>query len=144
MARIGRGGKFHGEPNDRHTIPTMIELQTGNLDQKFSLITEYWSPHIVATLNGQQVLLAKFQGEFVWHSHAQEDEMFYVYKGEFTMEFRDKNIGLKQGDFLVVPKGVEHRPVADAEVCVALFEPLTTKQTGEVFSERTKHDYPRI
>jgi mannose-6-phosphate isomerase-like protein (cupin superfamily) len=114
------------------------------LTDKFSQITDYWNPHIVGELNGQQVKLAKFKGPFTWHHHAEEDEFFYVAKGSFVMELRDKNIELKEGDFLVVPRGVEHRPNAEEEVWVMLFEPATTLNTGNTENEFTKKKLNRI
>jgi mannose-6-phosphate isomerase-like protein (cupin superfamily) len=108
-----------------------------NLAEKLARISEHWSPKIIAALNGQQVKLVKFCGEFVWHQHAQEDELFYVVRGAFRMEFRDRTVALAAGDLLVVPRGVEHRPVADAEVCVLLFEPAATVNTGSAGGDRT-------
>ena len=103
-----------------------------NILEKFGLVTEHWDPKIVGELNNQQVKLVKFQGPFTWHHHEKEDELFYVVKGSFVMELRDQNIELNEGDFLVVPKGVEHRPNAAAEVWVMLFEPANTLNTGNV------------
>ncbi|WP_121357179.1 cupin domain-containing protein [Flavisolibacter nicotianae] len=111
-----------------------------NLLQKFALISENWSPKIVGELNGQQVKLAKLKGEFVWHQHTDEDEAFFVLKGSFRMELRDKSIELAEGDMLVVPRGVEHKPVADEEVWVMLFEPASTLNTGNVLNEQTKSE----
>ena len=113
-------------------------MEKVNLQNKFSLFNEHWSPKIVGELNGQQVKLVKFEGEFVWHKHEEEDELFFVVKGSFTMELRDKDIVLNEGEFLVVPKGVEHRPVAEKEVWVMLFEPPTTLNTGNVLDKKTK------
>ena len=107
------------------------------LAQKFSLFSEHWSPKIIAELNGQQVKLVKFQGPFVWHSHEHEDELFYVVRGFFNMEFRDRTVVLKTGDLLVVPRGVEHRPVAEHEVEVMLFEPASTVNTGSAGGDKT-------
>jgi mannose-6-phosphate isomerase-like protein (cupin superfamily) len=115
-----------------------------SLDVKFAQFSEHWSPKIVGELNGQQVKLAKFKGAFVWHSHATEDEMFLVHRGGFRMEFRDRNVELSAGDFLIVPRGVEHRPVADEEVEVVLFEPATTLNTGNVRNERTLDSLDRL
>ena len=109
-----------------------------NLLQKFSLFNEHWSPKIIAELNGQQVKLTKFAGEFIWHHHENEDELFIVMKGSFTMEFRDKTVELNEGEILIVPRGVEHRPVAEKEVWVMLFEPAATLNTGNVTGEKTK------
>lgn len=108
------------------------------LDDKFAQFSEYWSPKIVGELNGQMVKLVKFRGPFEWHHHADEDELFLVHRGSFRMEFRDRSVTLKSGDFLIVPRGVEHRPVADEEVEVLLFEPASTLNTGNVTSERTR------
>jgi mannose-6-phosphate isomerase-like protein (cupin superfamily) len=108
-----------------------------NLSDKLARFTAHWQPKIVGELNGQHVKLAKFQGSFVWHSHEHEDELFLVVRGRFRMELRDGDIELGQGEFLIVPRGVEHRPVADEEVEVLLFEPAGTLNTGNVRNERT-------
>jgi mannose-6-phosphate isomerase-like protein (cupin superfamily) len=108
-----------------------------NLREKFDLLDDHWSPKVVGELNGQQVKLVKFLGEFVWHHHEDEDELFLVVNGRFRMEFRDREVWLEEGEFLIVPRGEEHRPVADEEVHVLLFEPATTLNTGNVRSERT-------
>jgi mannose-6-phosphate isomerase-like protein (cupin superfamily) len=115
-----------------------------NLADKFSRFSANWSPKIVAGLNGQHVKLVKFQGEFVWHQHEHEDELFLVVRGSFRMEFRDEAEGaasrvveLREGEMIVVPRGVEHRPVAEHEVSVMLFEPATTVNTGNAGGERT-------
>ena len=107
------------------------------LAEKFALFADHWRPRIVAELNGQHVKLAKLQGEFVWHHHEQEDELFLVVKGELTIELRDGPVLLQPGEFLVVPAGVEHRPVAPSEVEVLLLEPVATVNTGNVSSDRT-------
>jgi mannose-6-phosphate isomerase-like protein (cupin superfamily) len=107
------------------------------LQQKFALFADHWNPRIVGELNGQHVKLVKFRGEFVWHKHDHEDELFLVVKGRFRMEFRDRHAWLEEGEFLIVPRGVEHRPVADEEVHVLLFEPVTTLNTGDVRDGRT-------
>jgi len=109
-----------------------------NLVEKFSLFNEHWSPKIVGELNGQQVKLAKFKGEFVFHLHENEDELFMVIKGKFKMEFRDETVEVNEGEMLIVPKGIEHKPVAEDEVCVMLFEPASTLNTGNIINERTK------
>jgi mannose-6-phosphate isomerase-like protein (cupin superfamily) len=109
-----------------------------NLLEKFSLFSEHWDPKVAGELNGQQVKLVKFEGEFIWHKHDHEDELFFVVKGSFKMELRDQTIELNEGEFLIVPKGVEHKPVADKEVWVMLFEPTTTLNTGNVIDEKTK------
>ena len=108
-----------------------------NLAEKFSLFSDHWSPKIVGALNGQEIKLVKFKGPFVWHHHEQEDELFYVVKGSFDMEFRDKTITLNEGEFLIVPRGVEHRPNASEEVQVLLFEPANTLNTGNTQNEMT-------
>jgi mannose-6-phosphate isomerase-like protein (cupin superfamily) len=115
-----------------------------SLAEKFAQFSEHWSPKIVGELNGQHVKLVKFVGEFVWHHHDHEDEMFLVHRGRFRMELRDREIELRAGDFLIVPRGVEHRPVADEEVEVILFEPAGTLNTGNVQSERTVADPARL
>lgn len=115
-----------------------------NLREKFSLFTEHWRPRIVGELNGQQVKLVKFAGPFEWHHHTDEDEMFLVIDGEFVMEFRDRKVQLQQGEFLIVPRGVEHRPVAEREVHVMLFEPASTLNTGNVQSALTAAILERI
>ena len=109
-----------------------------NVLQKFGLFTDHWSPKIAGELNGQQVKLVKFNGPFVWHHHDNEDEMFYVIKGSFVMELKDKNIELNEGEFLVIPRGVEHRPNATEEVWVMLFEPASTLNTGNTENNFTK------
>ena len=108
-----------------------------NLREKLSLFSEHWRPKIVGELNGQQVRLAKFRGSFVWHRHEAEDELFLVLRGAFRLELRDGAVALREGEFAIVPRGIEHRPVADEEVEVLLFEPATTRNTGETGGART-------
>lgn len=115
-----------------------------NLAQKFSQIHEYWKPYIAGELNGQLVKLDKLKGEFVWHHHENEDEMFLVVKGRFRIEFRDKTVQLEEGEFIVVPRGVEHKPVADEECWILLFEPASTLNTGNVENERTQRELQKI
>ena len=115
-----------------------------NLGEKFGLFTEHWSPKIAGELNGQQIKLVRFLGPFVWHHHENEDELFFVVKGRFRMEFRDRHVWLEEGEFLIVPRGIEHRPVADEEAQVLLFEPATTLNTGNVRNERTKERLEKI
>jgi mannose-6-phosphate isomerase-like protein (cupin superfamily) len=103
-----------------------------NLSEKFAKIHEHWRPKVVGELNGQEVKLVKFQGEFPWHQHENEDEMFMAMKGSFRIEFRDKIVELSEGEFVIVPKGVEHRPIAENEVEVLLFEPAQLLNTGNV------------
>jgi mannose-6-phosphate isomerase-like protein (cupin superfamily) len=119
-------------------------MEKVNLNQKLQAFQEHWKPKIVGELNGQMVKLVKFQGPFVWHHHEQEDEMFLVIKGRFRMEFRDRQVWLEEGEFLIVPKGVEHRPVADEEAHVLLFEPASVLNTGNVTNERTVQILERI
>ena len=115
-----------------------------NLNQKLQLFQEHWKPKIIGELNGQMVKLVKFQGPFVWHHHDREDELFLVIKGRFRMEFRDHQVWLEEGEFLIVQRGVEHRPVADEEAHVLLFEPASTLNTGNVTNERTVPTLERI
>jgi mannose-6-phosphate isomerase-like protein (cupin superfamily) len=115
-------------------------MEKVNIAEKLSLFSEHWKPKIVAELNGQRVILVKFQGPFIWHLHEKEDELFLTLKGRFRMEFRDRQGWLEEGEFLVVPRGVEHRPVAEEEVHVLLFEPASALNTGDVQSERTVRD----
>jgi mannose-6-phosphate isomerase-like protein (cupin superfamily) len=119
-------------------------MEKVNLAEKFARISEYWKPYIAAELNGQLVKLDKLKGEFVWHHHEHEDEMFLVVKGAFRIEFRDKTVRLEEGEFLVVPRGVEHRPVADEEAWILLFEPGTTLNTGNVENELTQYQLDRV
>jgi mannose-6-phosphate isomerase-like protein (cupin superfamily) len=115
-----------------------------NIQEKLSLFHDHWSPRIVGELNGQHVKLVKLQGEFVWHKHDREDELFLVIKGRFRMEYRDRQVWLEEGEFLIVPRGVEHRPVAPEEVHVLLFEPAGTLNTGDARDERTVRELERI
>ena len=115
-----------------------------NLDEKFSCFTEQWRPKVVASLNGQEVRIVKVRGIFPWHHHDNEDELFLVVKGRFRMEFRDRHEWIEEGEFIVVPRGVEHRPVADEECWLLLFEPATTLNTGNLSNERTHHELERV
>ena len=115
-----------------------------NLLEKFELFNEHWSPKIIGELNGQQVKLAKFKGEFVFHKHDNEDELFMVLKGKFKMEYRDKTVELNEGEIVIVPRGVEHKPVAEEEVWVMLFEPASTLNTGNLVNEKTKKQLESI
>lgn len=115
-----------------------------NLADKFKSFSEHWSPKVVGELNGQQVKLVKFQGEFVWHHHEDEDELFFVVKGRFRIEFRDRRVWLEAGEFMIVPRGTEHKPVADEEVHVLLFEPAGTLNTGNIENEMTRAQLERI
>ena len=114
------------------------------LEEKFARIREHWSPKIVGEVNDCLVKLVKFQGEFVWHSHEREDEMFLVVKGKMTMRQRDGDVEVGEGEFIVIPRGVEHMPVAKEEAHVLLFEPKTTLNTGDVRNERTRVELERI
>jgi mannose-6-phosphate isomerase-like protein (cupin superfamily) len=115
-----------------------------NIQEKLSNIHDHWNPRIAGELNGQQVKLVKFKGEFVFHKHDNEDELFYVLKGSFNMEYRDKIITVNENEFLIVPRGIEHRPVAPEEVSVMLFEPASTLNTGNVENEFTRHELSKI
>jgi mannose-6-phosphate isomerase-like protein (cupin superfamily) len=119
-------------------------MEKVNVREKLALFSDHWNPRIVGEVNGQHVKLVKFQGEFVWHDHAAEDELFLVVRGSFRMDFRDRSVTLNEGEFIIVPRGVEHRPVAEQEVEVMLFEPAEIKHTGDVESELTVHGYERI
>ena len=119
-------------------------VTTINLAEKFSRFTDRWSPKIVADLNDSHVKLVKVQGEFVWHQHAEEDELFIVVQGRLVIELRDGSITLGPGEMAVIPRGVEHRPVAAEEVHMVLIEPKATRNTGDVVNERTVHEPARI
>jgi mannose-6-phosphate isomerase-like protein (cupin superfamily) len=115
-----------------------------NLKDKMSLFNDYWSPKIVGDLNDSHVKIAKFQGEFVWHKHDNEDELFFIIKGTLLIKLRDQDITLNEGEFLIIPKGVEHLPIANEEVHVMLIEPKTTLNTGDAKSDLTKNELDRI
>ena len=115
-----------------------------NLVEKLGLFREYWSPKIVGEVNDSYVKLVKFSGEFVWHHHEREDELFLVLKGRLLMKFRDRDAWINEGEFIIVPRGAEHMPVAAEEVHVMLLEPKTTLNTGNVENERTLHDLQKI
>lgn len=119
-------------------------MEKVNIAEKLSQFSDYWNPRIVAELNGQHVRAVKLKGEFVWHHHDHEDELFMVIKGVLKMELRDKTITINEGEFLVVPHGVEHKPVADDEVHILLFEPAATVNTGNVVEERTRAELKTI
>jgi mannose-6-phosphate isomerase-like protein (cupin superfamily) len=119
-------------------------MEKVNLAEKFSRIQEAWSPKIAADLNGQQVKLVKLKGEFVWHHHEKEDELFLVVKGSIVIKFRDRDVALGEGEFIVVPAGVEHKPVAEEEAHVLLVEPASTVNTGNVRNERTRAEFERV
>ena len=114
------------------------------MSQKAEMIQDHWNPRIIAELNGQYVKLAKIKGEFVWHKHDNEDELFQVISGTMTMAFRDKTVIVDEGEIIVVPRGVEHKPIATDEVTILLFEPMSTVNTGEQQNELTALDLKRI
>ncbi len=119
-------------------------MDTINLSEKFTLFQEYWSPKIAGELNDSYIKLAKLKGEFVWHQHENEDELFLVVKGHLLIKLRDRDIHLKEGEFVIIPKGVEHLPIAEEEVHVLLLEPKSTLNTGNVQNERTVNDLDRV
>ena len=120
------------------------EMAKVNVREKLARFDEHWQPKIVGELNGQQVRLAKFKGQFVWHKHDSEDEFFLVVRGSFDMQLRDRVIPVEEGEFIIVPRGTEHCPRADEEVHVLLFEPVGTLNTGDVESERTIRDLEKL
>jgi mannose-6-phosphate isomerase-like protein (cupin superfamily) len=115
-----------------------------NLNEKFSLFNDHWSPKIIGELNGQDIKLAKVKGEFVWHNHQNEDELFFVIKGKLKIEFIDKTVEINEGEMIIVPKGVEHKPIAEEEVLMMLFEPNNIKHTGEIKHDLTIEKCERI
>jgi mannose-6-phosphate isomerase-like protein (cupin superfamily) len=119
-------------------------MEKVNLAQKFTVFQDYWQPKIIGELNDSYVKLAKFKGEFVWHHHETEDELFMVVKGELLIKFRDSEVRVRQGEFVIVPKCIEHLPIAEQEVHVLLIEPKSTLNTGEVADDRTVRDLERI
>ena len=119
-------------------------MEKVNIPGKLSLIHDFWNPRIAGELNGQMVKLVKFKGEFIWHKHDNEDEMFLVVQGEFDMHLREKVITIRENEFIIIPKGVEHKPVAANEVSVMLFEPASTLNTGDKRNEMTKEKLGRI
>lgn len=119
-------------------------IEKVNMTEKLSLFSDYWSPKVVGEVNDSAVKLVKLQGEFVWHHHEVEDEMFLVIKGRLLMKFPDQDLWLNEGEFVVVPHGVEHMPVAPEEVHIMLFEPKTTLNTGNVQNERTVANLAKI
>ena len=119
-------------------------MTTINLKEKLALFKDHWNPRIIGELNGQHVKLAKLKGEFIWHHHEAEDELFLVLKGVLKMEFRDRVETIHAGEVIIVPKGVEHRPVAEDEVELLLFEPASTLNTGNLQNERTRKDLSRL
>jgi len=121
-----------------------VSMDRISLASRLAQITEYWDPKIVAELNGQHVKLAKVKGEFIWHLHEKEDELFLILKGHLTMHLRDRVVELGEGDCFVVPKGVEHKPEAKDETHILMFEPAGTRNTGNIENERTRSSPRRI
>ena len=119
-------------------------MEIVNIREKFSQFSDHWNPHIIGELNGQQVKAAKLKGEFFFHHHEHEDEMFLITKGKLKMEFRDKVVEINEGEFIIVPRGVEHKPIADEEVELLLFEPASTLNTGNIENERTLKELKKI
>lgn len=119
-------------------------MEKVNVAEKMSLINDHFHPRVAGELNGQMVKLVKFQGEFVWHHHDNEDEMFLVTKGSFDMHLREKVVTINEGEFIIIPRGVEHKPVAEKEVEIMLFEPATTLNTGNITNEMTVEKMDKI
>jgi len=121
-------------------------MKTINIKEKYQLVNKQWHPHQIATVDDMQVIIAKIQGEFVWHKHDNEDELFQVIKGTLFMKFRDKTVTVNEGELIVVPKGVEHCPATkdDEEVHLLLFEKISTAHTGNIVHEKTQNEYPKI
>ncbi len=138
-------GRNDWEGSLARLAPSSASIEKANLREKLALFHDHWNPRVIAELNGQSVKLAKLLGPFVWHSHAVEDELFYVLRGRLRMELRDRSMELEEGELVVIPRGVEHRPVADDEVSVLLFEPIATLNTGDATEEaRTRKRLERI
>jgi mannose-6-phosphate isomerase-like protein (cupin superfamily) len=125
-------------------LEKQTSVEKANLAQKFSLFNECWVPYIVGELNDSYVKVVKLKGQFVWHKHDAEDELFFVTRGKMVIKLRDKDISLEEGEFVVIPKGVEHMPVADQEAHVVLIEPKSTLNTGDVRNEKTVNQVKRI
>ena len=119
-------------------------MQVVNLKDKFNLFNDHWNPKIIGELNGQAVKIVKVKGEFIWHDHKDEDELFYIIKGSLVIELKDKTITLNEGEMLTIPKGVDHRPIAEEEVWVLLFEPAIINHTGNVRTEITVDEFEKI
>jgi mannose-6-phosphate isomerase-like protein (cupin superfamily) len=119
-------------------------MEKVNIKEKLGLFVDYWNPRIIGELNGQHVKAVKLSGEFVWHHHDHEDELFLVIKGKLRMEFRDKAVEVNEGEFIIVPRSTEHRPVAEEEVHLLLFEPATTVNTGNIEDKKTRTNLERI
>lgn len=121
-----------------------MAMKKVDINEKLSMINDYWNPRIVGELNGQHLKLVKMKGEFVWHKHDNEDELFLVIDGKLKIEFRDKTIELDKNEFIIIPKGIEHRPLAEEEVSVMLFEPVTTLNTGDIRNEFTRDNLKSV
>ncbi|SHJ68353.1 cupin domain-containing protein [Propionispora hippei] len=119
-------------------------MEKVNIKEKLNLFNEYWSPRIIGEVNDSYVKIAKFKGDFIWHTHQKEDEMFYVLKGSLTIKFRDKAVLLQEGECIIIPRGIEHMPVADEEVYVMLIEPKATLNTGNIINDRTMETLEKI
>ena len=119
-------------------------MESINVREKLNLIDDHWNPRIIGELNGQQVKVAKIEGEFVWHNHKNEDELFYIIKGKLIIEFKDKKVELNEGEMIIVPKGVDHKPIAEQEVWIMLFEPKNIKHTGNVEHKLTVKKFKKI
>jgi mannose-6-phosphate isomerase-like protein (cupin superfamily) len=132
------------DPGIRPEEDPAVKRRAVNLKEKLSLIPDFWHPRLVGELNGQHVKLAKVKGEFIWHHHQNEDELFLVLEGELRLEFRDGDVTLGPGEMHIVPSGVEHRPVAEKETHILLFEPASTLNTGNVQDERTVRTMERL
>jgi|TARA_B110000914_G_scaffold148946_1_gene130551 mannose-6-phosphate isomerase-like protein (cupin superfamily) len=115
-----------------------------NLKNKFNLFNDHWNPRIIGEMNGQDIKIAKVKGEFIWHNHKNEDELFLIIKGTLKIQFLDKTIELNEGEILIVPKGIEHKPIAEKEVWLLLFEPNSTKHTGDIKSNITINKFEKI
>jgi mannose-6-phosphate isomerase-like protein (cupin superfamily) len=124
--------------------PGEARMEKVNVREKFERFNDYWNPKIAAGVNDSYIKLAKFKGEFVWHHHANEDELFFVIKGRLVIRLRDGEVRLSPGEFVVIPRGVEHLPIAEDEVHVILIEPKTTLNTGNLISERTTAELEKI
>ena len=144
FVKTGLSGRLRSELHTFTVQGHRNHVNKINLEEKFGLFSETWSPRVVAELNGQLVKLAKVEGEFDWHHHDVEDELFLVVKGSLTIKLRDRDIELQEGEFFVVPKGVEHKPVATSEAHILLFEPASTLNTGTERTNRTKEVLPWI
>jgi mannose-6-phosphate isomerase-like protein (cupin superfamily) len=119
-------------------------METVNLKEKFTRFSDYWNPRVIGEVNDCQIKAVKLKGEFIWHHHDREDELFLVVKGTLRMKFRDREVLVREGEFVVVPRGVEHLPVAEEEVHVVLIEPESTLNTGNIVNERTVPELERI